>query len=253
MSRDYLDFGNDDYSSLEQSEKNTEEKLVENILTSNSDTEKRMWVRQYLKVFPGQQERLKQLISQAQNATGKIAETLKHAGDRIQEEGEKIIDNAVKVSDKANEELFDGLNKAADKILEKSGEIVDKVNKQIDIAYENASEYEIEHGLAKNFDEDAFVKLVLDRKITFTARAREEFDFVTPIGTRTILTSEHRIFKFEILSKLDGSTEHFFKINNIDCTTHLDLTRKGIRVNLQRLHNVIVNGEDKTGVTDVSL
>lgn len=253
MPRDYLDLGDD--TSFEKSEQNVEEKFVNNIITANSETEERMWVKQYLKVFPGQQERLKQLLYATEKVKNKTVETLKHAGNRMQEEGEKIVDNAVKVSDQVNDKVFEGLNKAADKILEKGAEVVDKVNEQFEIAYENASGYELEYNLAQNFDEDFFVKCVLERKISFTMRTRVKYDFVTRIGTYHILTSEHGIFKFEMLVKDSGGRrEDVFKINNIDSTTHLSLTKKGIVLNIRRLHNVIMNGEDKgRSVNDITL
>jgi len=248
---DYLDFGHEDTNEQE----NKEGTLVNNIVTSNSIVEKRMWVKEYLKKYPGQQERLKQLLSKAQQATSKTIETFKHVGNRMQEEGEKILDNAVNVSDQVNDKVFDGLNKAADKILEKGGEIVDKANEQFEIAHKNATGYKLEYGLSQNFDEDFFVKCVLERKITFTMKSRDKYDFVTKIGTYHIFTSEHGIFKFEMLVKDDLSErEDIFKINNIDSKTHLTLTRKGIVLNIRRLHNAIMNGKDSNGkVTDVSL
>ena len=250
MARDYLDFGN----SFEEEQTSPEENLVNNILTANSDIEKRMWVKEYLKQFPGQQEKLKQLISKSSELKNKTFDALKNAGDRMQEEGEKMLDNAVEVSDKVNEEVFEGLNKAANYIVEKGSEVIDRVNEHVDIAYENATGYQLEDGLAKNFDEDFFVKCVLERKITFTMKQRDKYDFVTKIGTYHILTSSHGIFKFEMLFKDNAGREDVFKINNIDSKTHLTLTRKGIVLNIRRLHNVIMNGEDKgRTVEDITL
>lgn len=155
--------------------------------------------------------------------------------DKSNEVTGDIWESMSKMSSDINNSIFSGVNIANDK----SNKILEQIKENVDEYSESASGLKLEEVLANNFNENLFIRAILEKKINFNFKGeRNIYDFLEYTGTKYIWKSDWEYFEFTGLKNKNKTFEFIFKIN------HIDVKISRIHVDYERLYEIIVNKKD---------